>query len=362
MSKIIIIKSFNGIKTILISILLSIFLISCTQQPEHIVDQASQNQVKNVDILKNGNASGIATETVNYYGNANGFLAKPKKEGIYPAVVMVHEWWGLNDNIKEMARQLAAEGYVVLAVDMFDGKVGKDANEARELSSKVRNNPGEAIRNAKAAVEFLKKEENVDKDYIASIGWCFGGQWSLQLALNEEMAATVIYYGNLETGKEKLKVIKWPVLGIFGEKDTSIPVESARKFDAALDELGIENEIYIYPNVGHAFANPSGANYAPKETKDAWEKTLKFLEKNLKTDSKIDDKIPQEDNIEIKEDYCEKDSDCVPDKCCHPSKLVNKKFAPKCDGAICTAVCSGPLDCRQWKAICKNNVCTVDYD
>lgn len=105
---------------------------------------------------------------------------------------------------------------------------------------------------------------------------------SMQLSLNEKLAATIIYYGQLETDKDKLKAINWPVLGIFGDKDTSIPVESARKFDAALDELGIENEIYIYPNVGHAFANPSGMNYAAEETKDAWTKTVNFLDRNLK--------------------------------------------------------------------------------
>ncbi len=266
---------------IIFSIILLIILVSCARQPEHIVEQASQNQVKNVDILKNGDTSQIETQEVNY-GLATGFLAKPKKEGIYSAVIMIHEWWGLNDNIKEMARSLAAEGYVVLAVDLFEGKVAEDANEAREFTTKVRNNPQKAIQNMKSAVQFLKNQNNVDKNKIASMGWCFGGQMSLQLALNEKLAATVIYYGSLETDKEKLKVIKWPVLGIFGEKDTSIPVESARQFDKDLDELGIENEIYIYPNVGHAFANPSGANYAPEETKDAWKKTLDFLDRNLK--------------------------------------------------------------------------------
>ena len=263
---------------IIFSIFLLILLASCAQQG-HIVEQASQSQVKNADILKNGDTSGIGTQEVNY-GPAKGFLAKPKKEGVYAAVVMIHEWWGLNDNIKEMARSLAAEGYVVMAVDLF-GKIAKDANEARQLITPINKNPAEAINNMKSAVQFLKNQNNVDDNKIASMGWCFGGGMSMQLALNEKLAATVIYYGNLETDKEKLKAIKWPVLGIFGEKDTSIPIESARKFDAALDELKIENEIYIYPNVGHAFANPSGANYAPQETKDAWKKTVEFLERNL---------------------------------------------------------------------------------
>ncbi|MBS3114729.1 dienelactone hydrolase family protein [Candidatus Woesearchaeota archaeon] len=262
-------------------LLLSLFLlISCTAQQEHISAQAAPNQVKNVDVLKNGNTSGIEAQEVNYV-QAIGFLAKPKEEGIYPGVVMIHEWWGLNDNIKEMARSLAAEGYVVLAVDLF-GKVAKDANEARELINPINKNPAEAVENMKAAVQYLKKQNNVDKEKIASMGWCFGGGMSLQLSLNEKLAATVIYYGSLETNATKLSIIKWPVLGIFGSLDTSITVASVKEFEKSLNQLNIPNEIRIYEGVGHAFANPSGANYAPEQTKDAWEKTIEFLERNLK--------------------------------------------------------------------------------
>lgn len=267
----------------LIFILIIFFILGCAPgkiQASNNMD--TKNQVRNAEILKNGNASSIEANDVNY-GPAIGFLAQPNTDGAYPAVVMIHEWWGLNDNIKEMAKQLASEGYVVLAVDLFNGKVAKDANEARGLITPINKNPDEAVKNMKASVQYLKNQDNVDKSKISSMGWCFGGGMSLQLALNEQMAATVIYYGNLVTDKEKLNAIKWPVLGIFGEKDTSIPVESARNFDKALDELGIKNEIYIYPNVGHAFANPSGMNYAPEETKDAWNKTVDFLKKNLKS-------------------------------------------------------------------------------
>src|SRR3989338_7705961 len=268
-----------GWKNLILVMALSLLIAACAQQAQTGQPQPTE---KNVDALKNGDTSGIITEDVIYFGSSKGFLAKPKNEGVYPAVVMIHEWWGLNDNIKEMARSLAAEGYVVLAVDLFNGKVAKDANEARQLTSAANTNPQSSIDNMKAAVQYLKNLNNVDKNKIASMGWCFGGGMSLRLALNEKLAATVIYYGNLETDKEKLKVIKWPVLGIFGEKDTSIPVESARKFEKALNELRIDNEIYIYEGVGHAFANPSGANYAPEQTKDAWKKTLDFLEKHLK--------------------------------------------------------------------------------
>ena len=281
---------------IIFGLIFLFIIVSCAQQ-EQIAPQTSKNQMKNVDMLKT-NVSGVETEMVDY-GAATGFLAKPKsirskasgelenvsfssKEGVYPAVVMMHEWWGLNDNIKEMARQLAAEGYVVLAVDLFNGKVAKDSNEAMQLITPLNKNPEEAIKNMKSAVEFLRSKNYVDKNKIASMGWCFGGGMSLRLALNEKMAATVIYYGNLETDKAKLSTIKWPVLGIFGDKDTSIPVESARLFHKTLNDLKIENEIHIYKGVGHAFANPSGMNYAPEETKDAWNKTVDFLNRNLK--------------------------------------------------------------------------------
>jgi carboxymethylenebutenolidase len=223
---------------------------------------------------------------VNYYDSASGYLVYPvlnpnNNTQKLPAVVMIHEWWGLNDNIKDMANMLAKEGYVVLAVDLY-GEVATDPGRAMELSSSVRNNPEEAVANMQGAVNYLGSLENVNSSRIASLGWCFGGGQSLQLALNSEehpLAATVIYYGNLVNGTESLSKIKWPVLGIFGDQDQSIPVDSVMQFEQALNEIGITNEIYIYPGVGHAFANPSGDNYAPKETADAWKKTLVFLEK-----------------------------------------------------------------------------------
>jgi carboxymethylenebutenolidase len=199
-----------------------------------------------------------------------------------PAAVMIHEWWGLNDNIKEMADELAAEGYVVLAADLYNGEVTTDPNRARELSSSVRENPQQAITNLQSAVQYLASLPNVNSSRIASLGWCFGGGQSLQLALNSEqhpLAATVIYYGNLVNDTNELSKIKWPVLGIFGDQDNSIPVDSVRAFERGLNETGVTNEVYVYPGVGHAFANPSGDNYAPQETADAWQKTLTFLDK-----------------------------------------------------------------------------------
>ncbi|MCL5018430.1 MAG: dienelactone hydrolase family protein [Candidatus Pacearchaeota archaeon] len=231
---------------------------------------------KNVDDFDFDAKYSVAANEIKY-NNVEGYIARPTKIGTFPGVVMIHEWWGLNENIKEMAEKLASQGYVVLAVDLFNGKVAQNSQEALEMVSSL--NKEEAIENMKDAVSFLKDKQDVSG--VASLGWCFGGGQSLQLSLNENLDATVIYYGSLVTEQQELSKIESPVLGIFGAEDTSIPVESVYQFETALNELGIENEIYIYDGVGHAFANPSGMNYAPEETKDAWQKTLSFLEKNL---------------------------------------------------------------------------------
>jgi carboxymethylenebutenolidase len=222
---------------------------------------------------------------VNYFDSSSGYLVYPsattgKK---LPAVIMIHENKGLNDYIRSMANTLAREGYVVLAVDLFKGQVAQTSQQAQQLSSSARSNPATTISNLQAAVNYVSSLPLVDSSKIASIGWCFGGGQSLQLALHSEqhpLVATILYYGTpLVTDKQILSKIKWPVLGIFGDKDQAIPLSNIQQFKASLDSIGIPNEIHIYKGLGHAFANPSGANYAPNETVDAWQMTLEFLKK-----------------------------------------------------------------------------------
>jgi carboxymethylenebutenolidase len=236
----------------------------------------------------------LENRTVNYFDQASGYLVYPaltkenkdsnNKYDTLPAVIMIHENKGLNDNIKKMANLLARNGYVVLAVDLFKGEVTTDRNRSSELSQYIRDNQDIATANLKSAVRYLSSLPNVNPEKIVSLGWCFGGGESLQLALNSQdhpLAATIVYYGRLLTDNASVANIKWPVLGIFGDQDKSISVDSVKAFEMALNSNGIPNEIYIYKGVGHAFANPSGENYAPKETQDAWQKTLAFLEKHV---------------------------------------------------------------------------------
>jgi carboxymethylenebutenolidase len=287
----------------------SFLLPSITFEPALAQTEAStqgdENNSNNLDnntiaysynIYRNNNTQQAPTRlhnsSVSYYDNTTGYLVYPElanntqqqqqqqQQEPMPAVIMIHEWWGLNEHIKNQADILAKEGYVVLAVDLYRGEVAADSNRAMELTSSVRNNSASAIDNLQSAVNYVKSLEMVDGSRIASLGWCFGGDWSLQLALNSSenpLAATIVYYGRPVTDTASLSSISWPILGIFGDQDQAIPVESVKQFTSALNASGVTNEIYLYEGVGHAFANPSGDNYAPKETADAWQKTIGFL-------------------------------------------------------------------------------------
>jgi carboxymethylenebutenolidase len=235
----------------------------------------------NADIFAAENLSAITTERTTIDGTP-GYLARPADDGTYPAVVMIHEWWGLNENIEHMAEVLAGQGYVVFAVDLYGGEVATNASEAAELSGEVRANPDAAVTDMSRAVDGLR-EASYTTDQVASLGWCFGGGQSLQLSLSEaDLNATVIYYGTLATNESTLRSIDGPVLGVFGSEDEVVGIENVREFNRTLGELGVEREIHVYEGASHAFANPSGESFRPNATRDAWTKTLRFLDENLR--------------------------------------------------------------------------------
>ncbi|HEX2164441.1 MAG TPA: dienelactone hydrolase family protein [Thermoanaerobaculia bacterium] len=216
---------------------------------------------------------------------ATGYLAFPagaelRPDDHLPGLVLIHEWWGLNDNVETMARMFARHGYQALAVDLYGGEVADDPERARALTQSV--DQAAALDNLRQAVDYLSDDLGAPR--VGVLGWCFGGGWSLQaaLAMPDDLDAAVVYYGRLVTEPAELEPLAAPLLGIFGGEDSSIPVDQVRRFESALDEMGKDAEVHVYEGAGHAFANPSGDAYQPEASRDAWEKTLAFLEQHLK--------------------------------------------------------------------------------
>ena len=197
------------------------------------------------------------------------------------AIIVIHEWWGLNDNIRAMADRLAAEGYIVLAIDLFGGNIATSADEARQMVLSTIEDAELASDNIRQAYDFLDTAAGAPR--IGSLGWCFGGGWSLNTAMlfPDELDAAVIYYGQVTDDEELLRPINAPILGLFGADDSGISVETVRQFETALEHLRKPPEIHIFPGADHAFANPTGNTYNADVAEDAWDKTLEFLNYNL---------------------------------------------------------------------------------
>ncbi|MGA3055093.1 MAG: dienelactone hydrolase family protein [Candidatus Korobacteraceae bacterium] len=213
----------------------------------------------------------------------NAVMYTPPGKGPFPALVVIHEWWGLNDWVKEQASKLADQGYVTLAIDLYRGKVATTPDEAHEIMRGVPED--RANRDLLAASSYLRAQKNVDPKRLGSIGWCMGGGYSLDFALNDpKLKAAVINYGHLATDEAALKKIHAAILGIFGGQDRGIPPADVNKFEAQLKALGKTAEIHIFPDAGHAFENPGNKQgYRAEDAAQAWKLTVDFLAKNLKS-------------------------------------------------------------------------------
>jgi carboxymethylenebutenolidase len=229
----------------------------------------------------------VQAQRVNY-GTINGkpiagYLARPENATKpLPALIVIHEWWGLNDNIQMMTRRLAGEGYTALAIDLFNGQVATTPEQAKQQVQAAAKNRQQLEDNIRQAYRYLETTQNAPK--IGSIGWCFGGSWSLNTALllPSQLDATVIYYGGeLKTKPEQLRSLQMPILGIFGALDKNPSVQTVRAFESTLKSLNKPASIYIYEEADHAFANPSGKRYNPKAAEDAWGRTTAFFKEYL---------------------------------------------------------------------------------
>src|SRR6516165_10843804 len=211
----------------------------------------------------------------------NALLYIPQGKGSFPALVVIHEYWGLNDRVKEEASKLADQGYAALAIDLYRGQVAKTPDEAHQIMRGVPED--RANRDLLAATAYLRSLKNVDPKRVGSIGWCMGGGYSLDLAVNDpKLKVAVINYGHLASDEATLKKINATILGIFGGQDKGIPPEDVKKFESQLKAFGKTAEIHIVPDAGHAFENPNDKRYRADDAAQAWKLTVDFLAKYLK--------------------------------------------------------------------------------
>ena len=224
----------------------------------------------------------VSTEVV--YGQSGdqihrGYLSQSVTTEAKSALIVIHEWWGLNEDIHAMTEQLAALGYTALAVDLYDGNSATEVRAAYELSTNLSSNEERGLTNLQEAYDYLETEMGATK--IGVIGWCLGGKWSLKTALMlpEDIDATVIYYGGLTDDKDKLATLDMPIIGFVGTRDRLHKEFIA--FDANMKELGKNASIHIYEGAKHAFANASGTVYEPVAAENSWEKTISFLSSYL---------------------------------------------------------------------------------
>ncbi len=212
--------------------------------------------------------------------NPSAYLALPSElgDGKAPTVVLIHEWWGLNDQVKAVAAELAELGFIALAVDLYNGKVGTTREEANALRMAL--DPALATQTLVGWIDWLRQHPN-STGKVATLGWCFGGGWSLNASLATPVDATVIYYGNVARSAQELAPLASPVLGHFGTLDRSIDEAMVGGFERAMAEAGKTDLTVHWYTADHAFANPTGARYDEDDAALAWSRTVAFLHKTL---------------------------------------------------------------------------------
>ena len=231
-------------------------------------------------------AGGIGDTALVHVGpqdaGTNAFVAWPATRTNAPCIVVVHEWWGLNDQIRGVARRLAREGYVAMVPDLYHGQVASDPELAHELSRALEDQT--AYTDLGAAVDWLKQQPATAKSRVGVMGFCMGGGLSQGLALRRtDLSAAVMFYGTPETSPEEIRKLGAPLLAHFGATDRGIPATRADDLRKALKAAGKTGDVYVYPGAGHAFMNETKPSYHPDAARQAWSRTLAFLQRYLKT-------------------------------------------------------------------------------
>ena len=219
--------------------------------------------------------------TMTQLGSVNGYLAQPTGAGPFPTLFVIQEWWGLDAQTKSIADRFAAQGYLAFAPDLYHGELAALGDNDTAMTLVQKYGPGASTDLESAYEALTKRPETSGK--IGSVGFCFGGRMSLVLGTRKRLDAVCTFYGGgMQTVFDQLDKLHAPVLGLFGDKDVSIPVGTVQEFDALLETLGLEHEVIVYPNSGHAFFRDSDPNvYKPEAAKDAWERVQKFFGRHL---------------------------------------------------------------------------------
>lgn len=210
-------------------------------------------------------------------------LARPAGEGSWPGVVVIQEWWGLDDHIKGVANRLAEAGFVALAPDLYYGAVASEPDEARKLAMSLRQEWSTALAAIQSAIDLLRAHPNVSSDTIGVTGFCMGGglTWHAAAKLDHVGAAVPFYGGGAEMTDAEVAQIKAPVLAIFGELDQGVSPEVAHARAAQMDRAGVAHETIIYPAAQHAFFNDTRPAYHAEAAADAWQRMLTLFRETL---------------------------------------------------------------------------------
>ena len=256
---------------------------SCTGDPPP-TQSSPTNGVLPAAIL--GTAGPLGGQSASYFAGDDatvGYLAVPEGVGPFPSLILIHEWNGLVDRVREVADAMAAEGYVTLAADLYSGRVGSTPAENGALMSEHLANPDALIANLDAAARFLRERDDVT-GRVGTLGWCFGGGVALSYALGGEAhEATAIFYGSLVTDPAVLSSIDHEVYGSFAEMDNGIPPETVNEFVSALRAAGVENDVHIYDEVNHGFwlRIDGDPELRTEPALDAWQRLKGYLRRTL---------------------------------------------------------------------------------
>lgn len=270
--------------------LMMLVLAACTPQADDAAPAASPRAAPPGEtVAQDGTERAVVAETLAYAEVdkklVKGHFAFPEDmvEPL-PAVIMIHEWWGLTPSARALADRLASEGFIVLAVDLFDGATAENAPDARKLMLGVVEKPENAEQNIARAFEWLL--ETTEAPSIATVGFGFGGGWSLHAAgvLPDKLSATVIYYGQVSDNEDSLAAINAPLLGFFGTSDTAVPEQTVNDFEAVLEKLEKNYVIEMYAGVKGGFADPESRNFNDKLASTTWAQMLDFLREHLPED------------------------------------------------------------------------------